>query len=151
MVTTLTECLEELTNACLIMSYKYMCRHIFMRKYVEIDREYRCYVYKEKLRYIEEYCVNKNDEKFDHHDVKKNIESYVDQVTEKLSSGNFRDYTVDLGIVDGKLMVIEINTPLYLLAGLILSKYDYVIDEIHNAEKPKFKYQIDKEIYYIDD
>ena len=83
-VMNLTDCLEELTNACLIMSYKYMCRHIFMRKYVNINQEYRCYVYKGKLRYIEEYYNQKVDENIDHHNVKKSIELYVDQVTNKL-------------------------------------------------------------------
>jgi len=151
-VKTVEDCLEEITNACVIMSYKYLCRHILMRKYIEIKQEYRCYVYQKKLRYIEEYYdpENKDHNIEEYHIIKKNIEEYIGQITEKLRD-IYDDYTVDLGIVDGKLTVIEINTPMYLLAGTIMAKYEYITDLIHKTERPIFKFKIQNEIYTIDE
>ena len=104
-VTSLNDCVEELTNPRIIMSFKYGCRYIFMRKYItNMIIEYRCYTYQNKLRYIEEYS-NETHYKYNFGELKELICDYINQVSKSLS---YCDMTINIALLDnGNFTVIK--------------------------------------------
>lgn len=78
-----------------------------------ITCEFRCYVYDKKLRAISTTSqINKKDDK------KKIEENFgeINRIIEIIIKECYDDCTVDLCFSDEKLMLIEINTPVYLCA-----------------------------------
>lgn len=129
--------IEEITHPQVVMSFKngheiedmwYPC--IFMRKYINIKNEYRLYVYKNVLRYVEKYITKEDDA-----DIKQKITDYFNKIRNDIK---YEDYVIDLGTTSDGLVCIEINTPLYLFCGLHKCDYYFRRDDIHNAAEPIF-------------
>lgn len=76
------------------------------KDYVELDFEFRCFIHEKKLRAIssEQTLTNTNIEE---------IKVLVDRIT---FFTEYESYCVDLTYYKKKLMVIEINTPVWLFA-----------------------------------
>ncbi|MDB4352512.1 hypothetical protein OAA60_03665 [Porticoccaceae bacterium] len=80
---------------------------IILRKFIpRIVSEFRCYVHDNKFRAISGSSIL----------VLDNIELIKKMVFEIVHYSEFRDCSIDFGFVDSKLMLIEINTPVYLFA-----------------------------------
>lgn len=109
-VYTVEECLQEITDyADVIMSFKYGCRYLFLREYVDIDSEYRVVVYRGVVTYIELYAG----------ETRPDTNMLLQFMETVLSGLHYKDATVDVALLrDGTLTVIEVNTPPYLFAGL---------------------------------
>lgn len=121
--------LEEITHPQVVMSFKDGCSHIFMRKYVDdIQEEYRIYVYKNAIRYVERY-VRWKDVDFS----KERLIEYLAKVCPKI---RYEDYILDVASVTDGFICIEINTPPYLFAGFNNADYYFERDKIHLAETP---------------
>ena len=148
-VYTLTDCRDELTNASVIMTFKYGCRYVMMREWVNIEAEYRVYVYQGMVRYMEEY-ISPDGQLIDpaHYRRLKEILTLLGwTVAQRVP---YEDFTVDIGLTDdGRWIVIEVNTPLYLYAGLMLAKYAWERDRIHTTTSPIFRYKVAGEIEEI--
>ena len=113
---------------------------IIIRKYVEITNiEFRCFVHQKKIRAISSEGNLINIEK---------IIKLVDQVTFYLE---YESYTIDLTYHNDMLMIIEINTPVWLfstsglfcldepsdyhiLLGEYIQDYPYPVIKINNYE-----------------
>lgn len=133
--------IEEITHPDIVMSFKKGCHHIFFRKFIEnIHTEYRIYIYKSQIRYIEEYL--KKNESLNLENAlfrKKDIINYVTKVMKDIK---YHDYILDICLVpENQFMVIEINTPMYLLGGIHLGTYNYDAEQIHSAENPIFRFK----------
>lgn len=101
-VLTVDDCLEQLDYGGVVMSFKRGCRYIFMREYINIEKEYRVVIYENRIRYIEGFNPP--------------VEKLVSFI--KTLPDIYRDMTIDIGEADGEFFIVEINTPPYLLAGL---------------------------------
>lgn len=118
---TLDDCIEELSHADVIMSFKRGCRHILMRQYIKMDSEYRAVVYDGNITYIERYLQHGDTEPeeicFQHLDA---LVKFLHRVKRCL---HYRDMIIDvcsLPDCNNESLVIEINTPPYLYGGLHL-------------------------------
>ena len=129
--------IEEITHPQVIMSFKNGCKHIFMRRYIDnMTDEYRVYVYRSKLRYVERYIAKSDNALGDA--MKTRIVEYIDVASPHIT---YEDYVLDIALLsDGQLMCIEINTPLYLFAGLQHADYTFERDKIHDAIEPIFRW-----------
>lgn len=80
---------------------------LIIREWVEFEFEFRCFVHEETFRGIS--CENKKD-----------VMSYLVEIKELIDNlvfyTGYDACTIDLGIVNGKLTLVEINTPVYLFA-----------------------------------
>ena len=130
-VTTYEIALDELCHPEVIISFKNGCRHIFMRQYVDgLMNEFRIYIYKKKIRYIECYIKKTY---IDDSTVKALIE-YVIKVDEEVK---YEDYILDIAETTiENFICIEINTPAYLFGGLHYADYYFERDKIHETEVP---------------
>ena len=141
-VLTYENFIEEITHPNIIISFKKGCKHIFFREFIEnIGEEYRIYIFRNEIRYIEEYI--KKDKSLDVYQAiirKINIIDYVIQVMKDVK---YQDYILDIGLTssENSFLVIEINTPLYLFGGLHLSNYLNNSEKIHKAIYPIFRYK----------
>lgn len=131
--------IEEITHPDVIMSFKKGAKHIFMREYIsEIFEEYRVYIYGKRIRYIERYVKFKNGiDPIDPIDVKNNLLKYMQKVLPLIP---YHDYVLDIAVTATGFIVIEMNTPLYLFAGVSHSNYYFEKDKIHTAEEPIFRF-----------
>jgi hypothetical protein len=125
-VITFEDFLEEITHPNLVMSFKRGCTTLFFRKYIDdIQNEFRVYFHQNKIKYMEEYI----------HGVPQSVKELVEfakRVNEKV---RYEDYVLDFCFsATGGFIVIEINTPFYLLGGLHLCSYKWYLDKIHNSE-----------------
>lgn len=93
---------------------------VVIREYLKLDNiEFRCFIHNKKLRAISSEEKISNIEE---------IENVISKITHYME---YDDYCVDFTYYNGKLMLIEINTPVYLFAtsGLfdLTNPYDYEI------------------------
>lgn len=88
---------------------------IILRNWVDIGKEFRCFIHNKELRAISGYCDRKN----------------IPILQEILSKFDYLDYTADFSFIDNKITLIEINTPVYLCATSgffdLTIPYDYEI------------------------
>jgi hypothetical protein len=159
-VETLDDCLDELTNASIITQLKRGDLHIIMRKYINLRSEYRCYIHKGKLTYMEEYldktpALNKSETAYKVQ--KEQLIEYITQEVMPKLHDKYESYTVDIGEEFFQnsitLIVIEINTPIGCLAGLSLCNYRFKQDEIENTDPTQeahlYYKDIDGDIAYV--
>ena len=128
-VKTYEQFIEEITHPQVAMSFKNGCKAIFMRRYVDnIQDEYRIYVYQGIIRYVEKYVAKTSC------DQSQEIIEYVRKVIPFIK---YQDYVLDVATLsNGSFTCIEINTPIYLFAGLQNVDYYFEKDKIHSTEEP---------------
>jgi hypothetical protein len=104
--------------ADVLITFKYGCRYLFMRRYVDIDTEYRVVVHHGQVRYVELHTLRTDTTPIA--DVEHRIQQCIAGV---ISAMHYRDATVDIALLrDGSWTCIEINTPIYMFAGLTFNK-----------------------------
>ncbi len=131
-VTSYDKFIDEITHPQVIMSFKNGCHCIFMREYIkDLGNEYRVYIYQQKIRYIECYLRK--------HHITGEEGGTVDKLTkyikEIMPHVKYHDYVLDIGERQNGFICIEINTPLYLFAGLNYTDYYFERDKIHMTDE----------------
>lgn len=128
-ISTHEELLECLTHSDIIMSLRrYNVSALFFRKWIKMDSEFRAYVYHSNLVYLANYRgeINKND--FD------KIIDYIQTKVMHLLQSTYDDYTVDIYMSGNSIGIIEINSPLWLKAGMYNGSYEWLKDSIHGSK-----------------
>ena len=115
------------------MSFKCGCRYLFMREYIDnIIEEYRVIIYEGKITYIEQYLVNYDERYMDVQKAKAMKQNLIEYVNSNiLPKLHYKDATLDIARIDidkeqlntiaiakKQFLIIEVNTPPYLFAGL---------------------------------
>lgn len=128
-VKTYDHFIEEITHPQVVMSFKNGCNAVMMRRYIDgIQDEYRVYVYQGIIRYVEKY-IDKT-----HHDRSSDIIACVKDV---MTAVPYQDFVLDIAtLANGNLTCIEINTPVYLFAGLQNVDYYFEREKLHTTTEP---------------
>ena len=141
---------DQITNPRIIMSFRRYpsLNSLMFRKWTEMNLECRCYVYKSKLHYMEVYRDEKQE--FQPSMFGQMYHFLSNQVIPKLKS-LYSDFTIDLyyqpNSYSGIWRIVEINSPVYLKAGLYLINYEWEKHRIHMLQNfPICRYRDQGEI-----
>lgn len=140
-ITNYDEFVEEITEPDIIMSFRrYSCGHLLFRKYVSMSLECRVYVYQSKVRYMECYRDVNNEfvpEMF------LDMLKFVEQEVIPALASAYDNFTPDIYFDKDKQKwnCIEINSPVWLKAGMYHIDYEWNRDLIHTTEKPLCRYR----------
>lgn len=132
---------DQITNANVIMSFRnYKCKFLMFRQWKEMSLECRCYIYNQKLRYIEVYRdlhKNFNPSMF------QDIENFINKQVIPCLLNKYDSFTVDVFYLpeNNEWNIVEINSPLWLKCGTYLIKYQWEKHRIHQATTPIFRYK----------
>lgn len=117
----------DLKKSCRTSPYFTIDMPIIIREYIEIKSfEFRCFIHDKKLRGISsEYTLDNLDEIM-------NLVNYLTFITE------YESYCVDFTYHNNKLMLIEINTPVWLFAcsGLFCLELPYDVEVLMGKYMP---------------
>ena len=117
--------------------------YLFIRDFVDFSNytEYRCFVKDRSLLGVSFYDTDETKDNYLSEKNKLALISFIKKIISELDIYN--DFTVDIAFSEKKIFVIEINTPVYMMAGSgYFSLYDvkYVLDKKHeNIIYPIFK------------
>lgn len=122
--------------------------YLFIREYIDLTNytEYRCFIKNRTLLGVSRYDINPDnmnptDSYYLSNKDKISIITFVKKIISELDIYN--DFTIDIALSTDKIIVIEINSPVYMMAGscyFTLFDITNLIDKKHeNISYPIFK------------